>query len=157
MTMVLPITLTFAGAAAILHIWLASRVSRMRVVHKVSIGDGGAEPLVRRMRAHANYGENMPIVLILIGLIELAGGDARILWAAGILFILARILHAFGMDQPSPSRLRMIGMIGTTLVLIGLAGWALSFAYLQPPRTEHETMIGSGRTAAAPAPHVPTT
>jgi uncharacterized membrane protein YecN with MAPEG domain len=146
--MVLPITLTFAGAAAILHIWLAARVSRMRVAHKVSIGDGGQEALIRRMRAHANYGENMPIVLIMIGLIELAGGDARILWAAGILFILARIAHGFGMDQPHPSRLRGIGMIGSTLVLIGLAGWSLSFVYLQAPPAPHETMIGPGRTAS---------
>lgn len=146
--MVLPITLTFAGAAAILHIWLAARVSRLRAAHKVSIGDGGNEALVRRMRAHANYGENMPIVLILIGLIELAGGDARILWGAGIIFMLSRIAHGFGMDQPYPSRLRMIGMIGTTLVLVGLAGWALSFAYLQSPPAPHETMIGPGRTAS---------
>jgi uncharacterized membrane protein YecN with MAPEG domain len=147
--MVLPITLTFAGAAAILHVWLAARVSRMRVAHKVSIGDGGAEPLVRRMRAHANYGENMPIVLIMIGLIELAGGDPRILWGAGIIFILARIAHGFGMDQPHPSRLRAIGMIASSLVLIGLAGWALSFAYLQSPPAPHETMIGPGRTASS--------
>jgi len=146
--MVLPITLTFAGAAALLHIWLASRVSRVRAAHKVSIGDGGNDAVVRRMRAHANYGENMPIVLIMIALIELAGGDARILWAVGILFILARILHAFGMDQQSPSRLRMIGMIGSTIVLLGLAGWALSFAYLQAPPAPHETMIGPGRTAS---------
>jgi uncharacterized membrane protein YecN with MAPEG domain len=147
--MILPITLTFAGAAAIVHIWLAARVSRLRTAHKVSIGDGGNEALVRRMRAHANFGENMPIVLIMIGLIELAGGDTRILWAAGIIFILSRILHGFGMDQPSPSRLRMIGMIGSTTVLLGLAGWALSFAYLQAPPAQHETMIGPGRTAAA--------
>jgi uncharacterized membrane protein YecN with MAPEG domain len=146
--MILPITLTLAGAAAILHIWLAARVTRVRRAQKVSIGDGGNETLTRRMRAHANYGESMPIVLILLGLIELAGGDARILWAIGILFILARICHAFGMDQPSPARLRMIGMIGNTLVLVGLAGWALSFAYLQAPSAEHETMIGPGRTAS---------
>jgi len=147
--MVLPITLTFAGAAAILHIWLAARVSQMRVAHKVSIGDGGQEPLIRRMRAHANYGESMPIVLIMLALIELAGGDPRILWALGILFMLSRIAHGFGMDQASPSRLRMIGMIGSTLVVIGLAGWSLSFAYLQTPPAPHETMIGPGRTAAA--------
>jgi uncharacterized membrane protein YecN with MAPEG domain len=146
--MILPITLTLAGAAAILHIWLAARVSRVRAAHRISIGDGGDEALVRRMRAHANYGENMPIVLIMIGLIELAGGDARILWAAGILFMFSRIAHGFGMDQPSPSRLRMIGMIGSSIVVIGLAGWALSFAYLNPPAAPHETMIGPGRTAS---------
>jgi len=151
--MILPISLTLAGAAAILNIWIASRVSRLRAAHRISIGDGGNEALLRRMRAHANYVENMPIFLIMVALIELAGGDARILWAAGILFILARICHAFGMDRPSPSRLRMVGMIGTALVIIGLAGWALSFAYLQAPPAEHETIIGPGRTAAtAPSP-----
>ena len=147
--MILPITLTIAGAAAILHIWLAGRVSSVRRQFKIGLGDGGNEGLLRRIRAHANYVENMPIVLILIGLIELAGGDRRILWAAGILFILARIVHAFGMDSPARLRLRMIGMMGTALVVVGLAGWALSFAYRQPPApAQHEIMIGPGRTAA---------
>ena len=131
--MVLPITLTFAGAAALLHIWLASRVSRVRAAHKVSIGDGGNDAVVRRMRAHANYGENMPIVLILLALIELAGGDPRILWGAAILFILSRILHAFGMDRTHPSRLRAFGMMGSALALVILAGYAVFILYRHPP------------------------
>src|SRR5690349_16226804 len=118
----LPITLTIAAAAAVLHIWLAARVSQMRNRHKVSIGDGGNEALIGRMRAHANYGENMPIVLILLALLELAGGDARILWGAAILFVIARILHGFGMDRPQPSRLRAFGMMGSALALVILAG-----------------------------------
>ncbi|HMG47902.1 MAG TPA: MAPEG family protein [Allosphingosinicella sp.] len=147
--MILPITLTLAGAAAILLIWLAGRVSRVRRQFRIGLGDGGNEALLRRIRAHGNYVENMPIVLILIGLIELAGGDRRILWAAGIAFILARIAHAFGMDRPSPSRLRMVGMGMNALILVGLAGWALSFAYRMPPASPqpHEIMIGPGRTA----------
>ena len=146
--MILPITLTLAGAAALLLIWLASRVSRVRRQFRIGLGDGGNEALLRRIRAHGNYVENMPIVLILIGLIELAGGNRWILWTAGIAFILARIAHAFGMDRPSPSRLRMIGMGLNALILVGLAGWALSFAYRQPPAPlPHEIMIGPGRTA----------
>ena len=148
--MILPITLTLTGAAAILLIWLASRVSRVRRQFRIGLGDGGNEALLRRIRAHGNYVENMPIVLILIGLLELAGGDRRILWAAGILFILGRIAHAFGMDRPSPSRLRMIGMGTNALILVGLAGWALSYAYRQPPAPQQppEIQIGPGRTAA---------
>ena len=130
---ILPITLSIAAAAAVLHIWLAARVSQLRSRHKVSIGDGGNEALVRRMRAHANYGENMPVALILLALLELAGGDPRILWGAAILFILSRILHAFGMDQPPPSRLRMFGMMGTTLALVVLAGYAVFILYQHPP------------------------
>lgn len=145
--MILPITLTIAGAAAILLIWLASRVSRLRRAFKVGVGDGGNEALLRRIRAHGNYTENMPIVLILLGLIELAGGDRRILWAAGIAFILARIAHALGMDRPSPNLLRMIGMGVNALVLIGLAGWALSFAYRLPAPAAHGIQISPGQTA----------
>ena len=149
--MILPITLTLAAAAALLHIWLGMRVARVRAQFKISIGDGGNEALIRRMRAHANYHENAPILVILVGLLELAGADNRILWAAVILFVLSRIAHGFGMDRLSPSRFRAIGSIGTSIVMLGLAGWALSYAYRQtPPR--HEIQIGPGRTAAVAPP-----
>jgi uncharacterized membrane protein YecN with MAPEG domain len=147
--MILPITLTLAGACALLLIWLAARVSRGRRQFKVGLGDGGNEALLRRIRAHGNYAENMPIFLILIGLVELAGGDRRILWAAGIVFILARLVHAFGMDKAERLRLRIIGLAASTFVILALALWALSFAYRQPPLPgEHEIMIGPGRSAS---------
>ena len=130
---VLPITLTIGAAAAVLHIWLAARVSQLRNRHKVSIGDGGNEALIRRMRAHANYGESLPVVLILLALLELGGGDPRILWGAAILFVIARILHAFGMDRPSPSRARMFGMLGSTFALLILVGYAIFTVYRHPP------------------------
>lgn len=145
---VLPITLTIAAAAAVLHIWLAARVSQLRNRHKVSIGDGGNAALIRRMRAHANYGENMPVALILLALLELAGGDARILWGAAILFILARLLHAFGMDRTQPSRLRMFGMIGSTVALVILAGYAVFTVYQHRP-AEPGITLPAGRSAAA--------
>ena len=128
--MLLPITLTIAGAAALLNLWLGQRVGKMRMAHKVSIGDGGHEPLITRMRAQANYVEYTPFFLILLGLIELAIGSAIWLWAVAILYILARIVHMFGMDQPPPSRLRMIGIIVTMLCLLGLALYAIALPYL---------------------------
>ena len=81
--MILPITLTIAGAAAILHVWLSLRVSRLRRPLKIGVGDGGNEVLLRRMRAHGNFAENMPIFLILLGLLELATGGDLWLWGAG--------------------------------------------------------------------------
>lgn len=149
--MVLPVTLTLAGAAALLHIWLGMRVARVRVQFKVSVGDGGNEAVLRRMRAHANYHENMPIFVVLIGLLELAGADNRILWGAVILFVLARIAHGFGMDRPSPSRFRAIGSMSTGIILLALAAWALSYAY-RAPSPRHEIQIGPGRTAAVAPP-----
>ena len=96
--LVLPITLTIAGAAALLHIWIANRVGEMRRFHKVSIGDGGVEPLIARMRAHANFIENAPFFLILLALVELARGSSLWLWGAGILFILGAATLFSGSD-----------------------------------------------------------
>lgn len=130
--MILPITLTIAGAAALLNIWLARRVGQMRLTHKVSIGDGGNEALTARMRAQANFIEYTPFVLILIGLIELAEGSRLWLWVVGVAYILARIAHGFGMDRPRPDplRLRTIGIVVTALVLAGLALYAIALPYL---------------------------
>ena len=131
--MILPITLTIAGAAAILHVWLSLRVSRLRRPLKIGVGDGGNEVLARRMRAHGNYAENMPIFLVLLGFLELATGGSLWLWGAAIAFILARIAHAFGMDRPGANPLRVGGIAISWLVLLGLGGYAILIAYQSPP------------------------
>jgi uncharacterized protein len=130
--MILPITLTIAGAAAIINIWLGWRVGQKRISQKVSIGDGGDPGVICRMRAHANYAEYTPFVLILIGLIELAAGTSTWLWAVGALYLLARIAHAFGMDvqPPKQSKLRGIGILVTMLTLLGLGLYAVALPQL---------------------------
>lgn len=148
--MILPITLTIAGAAALLHIWLSVRVSRLRRPLKIGVGDGGNETLARRMRAHGNYAENMPIMLILLGLIELAAGSSLWLWGAAILFILARIAHAFGMDRPGANPLRVGGIALSWAVLLGMAGYAIALAYQSPSISGggEGIQISPGRSAA---------
>ena len=151
--MILPITLTIAGAAALLTIWLGRRVAQMRVAHKISIGDGGNEALIARMRAQANFVEYTPFVLILIGLIELAQGSRLWLWIVGVLYILARIAHGYGMDRPRPDplRLRMIGTITTALVLIGLAFYAIVLPYLHrtPATITYASSVSAGGLKAS--------
>jgi uncharacterized membrane protein YecN with MAPEG domain len=138
---ILPITLTIAAAAALLNVWLAVRVGRLRVAHKVMIGDGGVPALIARMRAHANFVEYAPLFVILLGLIELAHGSAIWLWLVAILFVAARVLHAFGMDRPAPNPLRFAGMLGTMLPLLALAGYALATPYLAPSAGATTTVI----------------
>ncbi|MEO7826673.1 MAG: MAPEG family protein [Allosphingosinicella sp.] len=152
--MILPITLTIAGAAALLNIWLARRVGQMRIAHKVSIGDGGNEALIARMRAQSNFIEYTPIVLILIGLIELADGSKLWLWIVGVVYILARIAHAFGMDRPRPDplKLRMIGTAVTGLILLGRALYAIALPYIhrEPARVTYAlSSSSSGGTKAS--------
>lgn len=129
---VLTITLTIAGAAALLNLWLGMRVSQLRIRDKVAIGDGGNARIAARMRAHANFVEYVPTFLILLGLVELARGTQTWLWAVGILFVIGRLMHPFGMDRPAPNLLRMGGTAITWLTLAGLAIYALSIPYTEP-------------------------
>ena len=124
----LPVTLSTAAAAAVLNIWLSARVIAARRPLKIGVGDGGSDAVLRRMRAHANFAENMPLILILLAAIELGGGNPSILWAIGAAFVLARISHGLGMDAGSPRALRMFGMMTTTAAMAGLAGYAVVLA-----------------------------
>lgn len=128
---VLPITLTIASAAALINLWLGFRVSRLRIRHKISVGDQDNDQVRCRMRAQANFIEYTPLFLILLGLVELARGSQTWLWAVAILYILARLAHPFGMDRPAPNRLRLAGILVTWLVLLGLALYALAIPYLE--------------------------
>ncbi len=127
---ILPITLTVAGAAALINIWLGVRVTLLRRRHNVSIGDGGQNAIATRMRAHANFTEYAPFFLILLGLVELADGPATWLWAAAILFLAGRLLHPFGMDRAGGNRLRVGGMVLTWTSLALLACYALAIPYM---------------------------
>ena len=122
--MTLTVTLLAAAAAAFLNVWLGSRIAALRGIHKVSVGDGGNEALLRRMRAQANYVENAPFFLILLGALELSSASRLILAGAAVIFLAARVSHALGMDADADRRLRMFGMIGQTLSLLGLAIYA---------------------------------
>ena len=143
--MILPITLTIAGAATLLNIWIARRVGQARMTHKISIGDGGNEALTARMRAQANFVEYTPFFLILLGLIELAVGSRTWLWVVAVVYILGRIAHAFGMDRPRPDplRLRMIGIVTTALILFGLALYAIVLPYIHRPQAAITYAAGS--------------
>ena len=127
--MILPVTLTIAAAVAVVNLWLAFRIVQLRLKDKVMLGDNGDTLLQGRMRAHANFTEYAPFVLILMGLIELGGGSPRWLWIAGVAFVIARIAHAFGMDRTVPSPTRGGGALVTWALLAVLAGWALTIAY----------------------------
>jgi uncharacterized membrane protein YecN with MAPEG domain len=109
---------------------------------KVSVGDGGNDQLLRRMRAQANFVEFTPFVLILIAAIELATGTSMWLWAVMSVYMLGRVAHGLGMENDSV--LRRIGVMATMLIMVGLAGYALYVAHFT-----------TGQITEAPADVVP--
>ena len=121
----IPVTLSATAAATVLNLWLGSRIVKSRRDNGVKIGDGGKEAVLRRMRAQANYVENAPFLLILLGALEISGASRIGLAVIAALFILARIAHPIGMDGPDLWRWRMYGMIASTLAQLALALWAI--------------------------------
>lgn len=128
-TVFIPITLTTAAACAVINLWLALRVVRGRLRGKVFLGDGGDPALLAGTRAHANFAEYAPFVLILIGAIELSGGSPFWLQVAAVVFVLARIAHPIGLTRGGAIPLRSIGIVATWIVMALLAGWAIAIAY----------------------------
>ena len=129
--MLLPVTLASAAAAVFLNIWLGLRIGQFRGKYKVSVGDGGHEPLLRRMRAQANFIESAPFVLILIVGLEIAGANQLGLAVIASVYLFVRICHAIGMEAPEKRRWREIGAMGTGFVMLALGGWAIAHVAIQ--------------------------
>jgi uncharacterized membrane protein YecN with MAPEG domain len=121
-------TLCLAAAAVLINFWLGMRISRLRHGLKVSVGDGGNDSILRRMRAQANFIEQAPLTLILFGLVESTGRGGLWLAPLGAIFILGRIAHAYGMDENGFRAGRPIGMMTSTLTQLALVVVAVGAA-----------------------------
>jgi len=119
MPMLLPTTLCLTAAALIVNFWLSMRCGKVRAAAKVSVGDGGHDLLMRRMRAQLNFAEQVPLILIAIGLVEAADKGGVWLAPAGAVFMLGRIAHAIGMDGAFKAG-RPIGMLTGMLLTLAL-------------------------------------
>lgn len=117
---VLPITLSAAAVAALINFWLATRIAQIRVSAKISVGDGGNDLLARRMRAQINFAENVPLVLILVGAIELAGRGGLWLGILSAIYLGGRVLHGLGMDGGRWGKGRSAGMAINMLTFLTL-------------------------------------
>ncbi len=127
MILLLPTTLCLTAAALVVNFWLGMRIGKLRHAHGVSVGDGGNELIVRRMRAQLNFAEQVPLTLLLIGLVELAGKGGVWLAPAGAVFMLGRVAHAIGMDGAFKAG-RGIGMLTGMLLQLALVVVAVMIA-----------------------------
>lgn len=124
----IPITTYFVGLFAIAQVPLTLMVGMRRVKTNIRFLDGGDETLLRRMRAHANFTETVPIVLVAMAASELAGLPAHFVWLGGTSLVLGRLLHAVNIVRHGWGNARAAGMILTFLAMLGFGGWCLSRA-----------------------------
>lgn len=92
------ITALYAALSALLIVVLAIRVTLYRRSSRIGIGDNGDHALAKRIRAHANAVELIPVALILLLVCELLAIAPLWLHVFGIALVLGRILHAWGLS-----------------------------------------------------------
>ena len=116
----------YVGLNALILLVLAYNVgSRRGAQGQLQPGDFGDSSLVRAIRAHGNFAEHAPMVLLLLLVMALVGIDPRWLHLFGALFTAGRVIGAFGMMRPThPNALRFTGNLATGLALL-IGGAAL--------------------------------
>ena len=129
--MQLPITAVYAGVLAVFALYLSARAGGFRGKTGVSIlyGEPPNLELAERVRVHQNFLEYVPMVLILMGIIELNGGSGTFLHSVGALLIVSRIAHRVGLKHDNMSHVgRLIGAGGTALITLVTALYGLWIA-----------------------------
>lgn len=118
------ITALYAGLSGLLLLALAALVVARRRSAKIGIGVRDDRELERRVRAHGNASEYVPLALVLLLVAELSGLGGVWLHAAGIALVGSRIAHAFGLTRSAgTSPGRFVGTLGTWLVILALSVW----------------------------------
>ena len=114
-------TLLYAALTGLLFLILAVRVSMERGRAKVDHGtNGGDERFQRAVRAQVNLAEYVAPVLIMLLLLEMSGTmPAWVIHALGIVWIVARVLHAWGLSTAVKAG-RIAGSATTYLILLAL-------------------------------------
>ncbi|MDG2273076.1 MAG: MAPEG family protein [Halioglobus sp.] len=111
-------TLLFAAILGILHVIFTLRVGLYRGMNNIGLGDGGDPALLKLIRGHANFTENVPIGLILLLLNELNNLSQQYLLILGCLFVLGRLLHYLSIVTRIPIFMRLLSMIMTLGVIL---------------------------------------
>lgn len=120
------ITAFYAALSALLLVFLAFRITLYRRRVRIGIGDNGDHTLAKRVRAHANAVEFIPIALILLLVCELLAIAPLWLHVFGIAIVLGRVLHAWGLSRTagvSPGRasgylLTLAAIVAMSIVLL---------------------------------------
>jgi uncharacterized protein len=119
------ITAAYLGILALLYAVLGLQVSRLRRGNRVLFGDGDNIKLRSAIRAHANFSEYVPIIVLMVAMLEMSGlPGMRVHLLMGALLV-ARLLHPLGMYVgPRTWQFqicRVGGILLTILVLISSA------------------------------------
>ena len=116
------ITPFYAALLSLLYVGLSINVIKNRLRFQQSLGVGREHKLERAVRAHGNFAEYVPLVLIMMAFLEINKETNFWLHFFGIAMIVGRLAHVIGISiEKAPNNYRLIGMMATFTCLIGLS------------------------------------
>lgn len=119
--MTIQVVPVYAAILALMFVGLSFRTIGLRRNLKVLLGNGEEQLLARAIRVHGNFAEYIPLAIVLMLMLELKAPGFW-LHVAGIVLIVGRAVHAFGVSQePENVRFRVIGMFSTLFVIISVS------------------------------------
>ena len=130
--MTIAITPIYAIILTLLYLVLAFRVIYERRTQKFAYGDNDSPRIHAKIRAQANWAEYAPIALLLMLMAELMGAQAWALHGIGILLLIGRGMHGYGMSfVPKQLKFRTRGMMLTVisinlLMVLNIITWFLA-------------------------------
>ncbi len=108
----------YAALLGLLFVFLSAYVIKGRFKYGVAIGDGGSQPMLQRIRMHANFAEYVPLALLLLFMVDSYRYSPALVHILGLTLVIARILHAYGLNASSgTSKGRVIGAALTLVVI----------------------------------------
>lgn len=124
--MAVPVVALYGSLNALLNVALALNVSRVRNKHRVSLGHGENDAVLRASRAHGNNAEFVPLGIVVLLLAELSGGSSLWLHVLGGSLFVARVLQAWGIYIPkAPNPQRFIGTAVTWIMIAATSIYTL--------------------------------
>ena len=112
----------YAGLLAIVWFVLYGMIGRLRSQLGISLGDGGNPALILAGRRYMNFIECTPFAMFLVFLVDTNGGGVAWVHALGIILVLSRIIHPFGLTiEKMNTPARILGAGGTLFVSLAAA------------------------------------
>ena len=119
----------YAALLGLLYVYLSlATVSRRKKI-LVALGDGGDKLLQKKVRAHGNFQEYVPIALILIALFEYLGAFDWLIHLLAMALLIGRLLHAFGVSMEHEKLIYRVSGMGLTFFSILISCFGI--LYLQ--------------------------
>src|SRR5262249_33301946 len=120
------ITAAYLSVLALMYTILIVLVVGMRRGNRIGFGEGGNAALRAAIRAHAHFAEYVPIIVLMLGALELFGTRAVQLHMLLGTLVVSRILHPFGLAaKPGSAQFFLGRVLGMTLTLFVLVTSAL--------------------------------